>query len=273
MPELPEVETTVNDLKPQVVGGKIVAAEILKSGTVAEPSPAAFAKGLKGSTITDLSRRGKYLVFKLDNGKWLVAHLRMTGSFIVVPSKEESGKFVRVLIRLDNGQSLHFRDVRRFGKMWLVRDAGSVVGGLGIEPLSPDFTPQTLEGLLRNRKTAIKSFLLNQSLIAGIGNMYADEALYAARIHPLQPAWSLSNSEIKRLQAAIQQVLRQGILNKGASTDTYLRPGGTKGKAHLLFEVAHQKGKSCGLCGGQVERIVVGQRGTFFCPKCQKLHK
>jgi formamidopyrimidine-DNA glycosylase len=197
----------------------------------------------------------------------------MTGAFIVVSSNDRPEKFVRVLFRLDNGRSLHFRDVRRFGKMWLVQDAGSVVGDLGIEPLSSEFTPEVLSALLKKRKTPIKSFLLNQSLIAGIGNMYADEALYLARIHPLQPAESLSKAEIKRLQAAIQQVLRQGIQNKGASTDTYLRPGGTKGEAHLLFQVAHQKGRKCTLCAGRVERIVVGQRGTFFCPRCQKLHK
>ncbi len=272
MPELPEVETTVNDLRPGVVGKKISGVEILKSGSVAAPSEPEFVKGLKGRAVRELRRRGKFLVFKLDNGQFLIVHLRMTGSLILEPSKEPAGKFVRIILRLEGGRSLHFRDIRRFGRMWLVADEESVVGDLGIEPLGPDFTLSTLKEILKKRTTAIKPLLLNQALIAGIGNMYADEALYRARIHPLQPSSSLRPAEIKRLHAAIQSVLSQGIENKGASTDTYLRPDGGKGAAHLQFAVAHQKGKGCGACGGQVERIVVGQRGTFYCPRCQKLH-
>jgi formamidopyrimidine-DNA glycosylase len=273
MPELPEVETTVNELRPQVKGRKIRGIEVLKRGTIAEPSEQEFIKGLVGRTISDIKRRGKYLVFSLDNGNSLIAHMRMTGSFIVMSTTEALDKFVRVVFNLDNGKSLHFRDVRRFGRMWLVADEDSVVGDLGIEPLSPDFTPGYLTSVLRKRQIAIKSLLLNQSLIAGIGNMYADEALYKAGIHPLLPAGSLKKIEIVRLHQAILQVLKQGILNSGASTDTFIRPGGTKGEAHLLFQVAHQQGKECRACGGRVERIVVGQRGTFFCPKCQKLRK
>jgi formamidopyrimidine-DNA glycosylase len=273
MPELPEVETTVNELRPQLIGSKIKGVEILKSGTVAEPSEQEFIKGLIGRTISEIKRRGKYLVFRLDNGSFLIAHMRMTGSFIVITSKQPLDKFVRVVFNLNNGKSLHFRDVRRFGRMWLVADEKSVVGNLGVEPLSQDFTPEYLTSALSQRQIAIKSWLLNQSLIAGIGNMYADEALYKARIHPLQPAGSLKKIEIVRLHQAILQVLKQGILNNGASTDTFIRPGGIKGEAHLLFQVAHQQGKECRACGGRVERIVVGQRGTFFCPKCQKLRK
>jgi len=271
MPELPEVETTVNDLRPGVLGKKIIAVEILKSGSVAAPSEAEFVKGLKGRTVRELRRRGKFLVFKLDNGQSLVVHLRMTGSLILASSKLPAEKFVRIILRLQGGRSIHFRDVRRFGRMWLVADEESVVGDLGLEPLGPDFTLSTLSAILKKRTTAIKPLLLNQAIIAGIGNMYADEALYRARIHPLQPSSSLRPAEIKRLHASIQSVLSQGIKNKGASTDTYLRPDGGKGAAHLQFEVAHQKGKSCS-CGGQVERIVVGQRGTFYCPRCQRLH-
>jgi formamidopyrimidine-DNA glycosylase len=272
MPELPEVETTVNDLRPGVVGKKISGVEILKSGSVGEPSEADFVRGLTGATISNLRRRGKYLVFSLDTRRSLVVHLRMTGSLILVPARTPPEKFVRISIQFKGGQSLHFRDVRRFGRMWLVDDEESLVGDLGIEPLEASFTPAALAAILKGRQTAIKSLLLNQSLIAGIGNMYADEALYSARIHPLQPAGSLSKTEISRLHMAIRRVLNQGIQNKGASTDTYLRPDGGKGEAHLSFQVAHQKGRECG-CGGQVERIVVGQRGTFFCPRCQKLHR
>ena len=213
------------------------------------------------------------MIFKLESGKFLIAHLRMTGSLLLKPSEEPPEKFVRLVIRLNSGESVHFRDVRRFGRMWLVDDVDSVVGELGVEPLTSEFTPDLLGRMLKDRKAPVKSVLLDQSLIAGIGNMYADESLYRARIHPLQPAGSLKKAEIKRLHCAIQDALKQGILQKGASTDTYYRPGGAKGKAHLEFQVAHRKGEECPVCGGPIQRITVNQRGSFFCPKCQKLRR
>jgi len=197
----------------------------------------------------------------------------MTGSLLLKEADEEPGNSVRAIIYLDDRTAIHFRDMRRFGKMWLVKDKNTVVGKLGLEPLEPEFTLDALEKILKNRKTAIKGLLLDQTLIAGIGNMYADEALYQARLHPLRLANSLTRAEIKRLHDAIQKVLFQGIRNKGASTETYIRPAGVKGEAHLQFQVAHQKGKDCPVCGGPIERITVHQRGTFFCPKCQKLVK
>jgi formamidopyrimidine-DNA glycosylase len=273
MPELPEVETTVNDLKPFVIGRKIKRVAVLSEGTIAVPSAEEFADGLKGRKVVDITRRGKHLIFKLDNGKFWIVHMRMTGSLMMKPADEDPVPSIRVIIYLDNEQAIHFRDVRRFGKMWLVDDANDVVGRLGPEPLEPGFTAQALGKILDGHSTNIKSFLLDQTRIAGIGNMYADEALYAARLHPLRPANSLTKTEIKRLHEAIQGVLSQGIRNKGASTDTYIRPEGIKGQAQLQFQVAHQKGKDCPVCGGPIERIEVGQRGTFFCPKCQKLVK
>jgi formamidopyrimidine-DNA glycosylase len=273
MPELPEVETTVNELRPGVSGRRITGVEILSTGSIAVPSPAEFSQGLLGREIISLSRRGKNLVFALNNGNYLIVHLRMTGALLLKPSNEKAEKYVRVIIRLDNGQAVHFRDVRRFGRMWLVNDAAAVTGKLGPEPLAPEFTPQVLSQILKNRTTPIKSLLLNQAFIAGIGNMYADEALFRARIHPLQPGGSLYKSEIKRLHEAIRQVLIQGIRFNGASTDTFIRPGGSKGLAQLQFQVAHQKGKECPLCGGTILRTTVGQRGTFFCPGCQQLRE
>ncbi len=273
MPELPEVETTINDLKPHVVGRRITDVDVLWEGTIAEPSAAEFKRGLTGRKVTEISRRGKHLIFKLDNGKFWIVHMRMTGSLLIKPDDELPANSIRVIIYLEDGTAIHYRDIRRFGKMWLVKDAKTVVGRLGTEPLTPEFTPKVLENILDNRKTAIKSLLLDQTLIAGIGNMYADEALYSARLHPLRPANSLTRGEIKRLHDAIQKVLLQGIRNKGASTETYIRPGGVKGEAHLQFQVAHQKGKDCPICGGPIERITVHQRGSFFCPRCQKLRK
>lgn len=271
MPELPEVETTVNDLRPFVTGKKIVKAEVFTERTISKPSAREFIREMTGKTIKDISRRGKYLIFKLDLGWFWIVHLRMTGSMLVKPSGANEEKFLRALISLDNQTAINFRDPRRFGKMWLVKDVSEVVGKLGIEPLTAEFTPAMLETILARRTAPIKSLLLDQRLIAGIGNMYADEALYLSRIHPLQPSNSLSKPKTKQLHSAIQTVLQQGIQNKGASTDSFYRPEGAKGEAHLQFKVAHRKGEECPVCRGPIERIVVGQRGTFFCPKCQKL--
>jgi formamidopyrimidine-DNA glycosylase len=273
VPELPEVETTLNDLKPAVVGRQIRNVDVLSPATIAEPAGEIFRRGLIGRKVINISRRGKHLVFQLDNSQFWIVHLRMTGSLLLKPSTEAPEKYVRIIIYLDNGTAIHFRDVRRFGRMWLVRDKNKIIGKLGPEPLEAEFTPEVLANILDNRKVAVKGLLLDQTLIAGIGNMYADEALYYARIHPLRPVNSLTKGEIKRLHSAIQKVLLEGINNKGASTETYIRPGGTKGEAHLQFQVAHQKGKECPVCGGPVERIEVHQRGTFFCPRCQKLAK
>ncbi len=272
MPELPEVETTINDLKPHLTGLRIKSVEVLAPKTIETPSAAEFAAGLKDRTIIRLSRRGKHLLFTLDDHRVLIIHLRMTGSLLIKKASEAPDKFVRVIIRFADGTLLHFRDVRRFGRMWLVEDEAAVVGKLGVEPFSPEFTPAFLKGLLKGRQTPIKSLLLNQTLIAGIGNMYADEALHHARLHPLLPAGGLNKAEISALHEAILHVLSKGIKNKGASTDTYFRPSGSKGSAHLEFQVAHRKGQPCS-CGCVIERITVQQRGTFFCPHCQPLSK
>jgi formamidopyrimidine-DNA glycosylase len=269
MPELPEVQTTINELKPLVEGKQVTGVEIFKSSSIAEPSAGEFPRKLSGSKIIDLNRRGKHIIFSLDNGKYLIVHLRMTGALIVRPESEAPDKFIRVIIHLNDKTAIHFRDVRRFGRMWLVEDVNTVVGKLGIEPLEEGFTPRALTRILKGRKLPIKSLLLDQTLIAGIGNMYADEALFQAGIYPLRAANSLKTSEIKNLQSAIQSVLQKGIRNKGASTDTYIRPEGTRGSAQLEFQVAHRKGEKCPGCGGVIERILVGQRSTFFCPKCQ----
>ena len=265
MPELPEVETTINELRPQLTGLRVKSVEVLVPKTIETPSAGEFIAELKGRTITNLSRRGKHLVFTLDDHRVLIVHLRMTGSLLIKTSSDLPDKFVRVIIRFQNGTALHFRDVRRFGRMWLVDDEVEVVGKLGIEPFSSEFTPGFLKNILKGRQTPIKSLLLNQTLIAGIGNMYADEALYHARLHPLRPAGSLNKAEISALHEAILHVLRKGIKNKGASTDTYFRPSGDKGAAHLEFQVAHRRGQPCP-CGGTIERITVQQRGTFFVP-------
>ena len=271
MPELPEVETTVNDLKPQLTGQRISSIEVIAPKTIETPSVEEFIKNLTGRRIEKISRRGKHLIFSLDNSSKLIVHMRMTGSLLIKTAADTPDKFVRVILRFENGLALHFRDIRRFGRMWLVENQDTVVGELGPEPLNDEFTPAALAAILKNRQTPIKGLLLDQKLIAGIGNMYADEALYHAGLHPLRPAGSLKSKEIAALHEAIQVVLARGIRNKGASTDTYFRPSGSTGSAHLEFQVAHRKGEVCPVCQGIIERITVQQRGTFYCPVCQKL--
>jgi formamidopyrimidine-DNA glycosylase len=271
LPELPEVETTVNELKSFIIGKTIREVEVFTPNSVAVPSAEEFQFALKGRRIKNIRRRGKFILIELDKSEFLIVHLRMTGSLLFKPEDPAPEKFVRILLHFKDNTSLHFRDVRRFGRMWLVKDIDSVVGKLGLEPLSPEFTLAAFKGILAKRQTPVKALLLDQTLIAGIGNMYADEALFHAKIHPLYPADALSTNQIKLLHEAIRSVLEQGIRAKGASTDTFYRPEGEKGAAHLAFKVAHKGGETCPVCGGCIERIVVHQRGTFYCPRCQKL--
>jgi len=271
MPELPEVETVKNELLPYIVGHRVTGVTLFWNGIVHHPSAEEFCSRLIGQVITGITRRGKYLVFSLNNGEALIFHLKMTGSLLLNPASAELERFIRAVLHLDNETRLYFRDPRKFGAMWLVEDANSVVGKLGPEPLEADFTPQVLAQRLSNRTAPIKALLCDQAFIAGVGNMYADEALFAARIHPLRPGGSLSRDEIKRLYHAIQRVLLAAIGNKGASTDTYFRPSGEIGTAHFQFQVAHRRGEHCPVCGTPIQRIVARNRGTYFCPNCQPL--
>jgi len=270
MPELPEVETIKNELLPYVVGHRITGITLIWEGIVRQPTASEFRSRLIGQEITSIARRGKYLLFSLSSGDLLIIHLKMTGSLLLKPTSAEPAKFIRAIIHLDKGTSLFFRDPRKFGMMRLAKDSNSIASKLGPEPLEPNFTPQVLAQRLNNRTPPIKALLCDQKVIAGIGNMYADEALFQARIHPLRSGKSLSSNEVERLHQAIQQVLWSAIGNKGASTDTYFRPSGEKGTAHFHFQVAHRlSGNFCPVCGTSIERIVVRNRGTYFCPKCQ----
>jgi formamidopyrimidine-DNA glycosylase len=272
MPELPEVETIKNELMPHVIGRRVAGVTLGWEGIVKQSSPEDFCARLVGQGVTWISRRGKYLIFSLSSGEALIIHLKMTGSLLLNHAADEPDKFIRAILHLDNNYQLRFRDPRKFGVMWLVADISSVVGKLGPEPLEADFTARRLAERLGSRKAPIKPLLLDQNFVAGIGNMYADEALYDARIHPLRPASSLSQEEITRLHKAICEVLRAAIGNKGASVENYFRPGGELGTAHFEFRVAHGLGgKLCPRCGTPIERIVVRNRGTYFCPKCQPL--
>ena len=267
MPELPEVETIKNELAPWVVGQSFTKVAILDSELVCGGSAEEVRRGLIGQRVERLERRGKYLIFHLSNGQSLIIHLRMTGSLLLNPKEVE--RYARAVFHFSNGHRLVFRDRRRLGLMWLVDDADTVVGKLGPEPLGESFTPGILGQRLSRRHIPVKAALLDQCIVAGIGNMYADEALFAARIHPLRKADALSLAEVRTLHNCIRRILRAAIGSKGASVDTYVRPEGELGTAHFDFKVAHRGGEPCPVCGCPIERVPVQNRGTYFCPRCQ----
>ncbi|MBI2860492.1 MAG: bifunctional DNA-formamidopyrimidine glycosylase/DNA-(apurinic or apyrimidinic site) lyase [Chloroflexi bacterium] len=270
MPELPEVETIKNELEPFVVGRKITGVKLLWPGMVSRPSPDEFVSRLRSRNIAGISRRGKYLILGLSGGDALVMHLRMTGTLLVNPNSSPPSAYTRAVFHLDDGTEVYFQDLRKLGKLWLVEDARAVVGKLGPEPLDDAFTPDVLKQLLNARTAPIKAILVDQSVIAGIGNMYADEALFEARIHPLRPAGSLNQEEMERLHRAIRRILLAAIGDKGASVLNYFRPGGMPGMAHVQFKVAHRRGQPCPACGATIQRIPVRNRGSYFCPRCQQ---
>ena len=270
MPELPEVETIKNEISPHIVGHHITGVTLFWEGIVRYPSVEEFLSRIMGQKISGIARRGKYLIISLSSDDLLIIHLKMTGSLIIGEDSSEPPKYTRAIIHLDRGTNIFFRDPRKFGLMRLVPDRSDIVGRLGPEPLEADFTPRVMNRCLAKRTAPIKALLCDQGVIAGIGNMYADEALFLAKINPLRSGESLSQEEIGRLYGAIQQVLRSAIGYKGASVKNYFRPDGTIGTAHFEFKVAHGIGKHCSNCGTPIERIVVRNRGTYFCPRCQQ---
>ncbi len=269
MPELPEVETIKNELVPEVVGRRFTKVTLLWEGQVRQPSAQEFRRDLAGQVVKGIRRRGKYLIFDLSGKQKLILHLKMTGCLLIKPSYAEPGPHTRAILHLDNSTSIHFLDQRKFGAMWLVQDENEVIGGLGPEPLEHSFTLKELREILSRHDIPIKPLLCDQTIIAGIGNMYADEALFEARIHPEKKARSLTAKESERLYSAICHVLIDAIARCGASVNTYQQPDGEPGFAHLFFQVAHRRGERCYRCNTPIERIVLRSRGTYFCPRCQ----
>lgn len=267
MPELPEVETVRRELAGRLAGRHFKAVAVSEPRLVQGMETEEFCRLLIGKRIVELARRGKYLVVRLSGGYTLILHLRMTGALLFDPI--ETSRFARAVFIFEGGTQLVFNDVRRFATAWLVRDEAEVVGKLGVEPLGEEFTAAALAGLLKGRSAPVKSVILDQRRIAGIGNMYADEALFRARIHPARPAGSLKKREIEALRKAIVDVLEQAIEDRGASVRDYRTTDGSNGTAHFRFMVAHRRGEACRMCGGPLERTVIGGRGTYFCPGCQ----
>lgn len=231
---------------------------------------AELQKRVNGRSVQTISRRGKYLLFHLDDGQLLIIHLRMSGRLTVVPAGTPTDKHTHTIFGLQSGHELRFWDQRKFGRVYLVDDADEVIHNLGPEPLSPEFTVDVLRGLLNGRKRTIKPLLLDQTIIAGIGNIYADEALFYAHILPTRSADSLGDEDLIRLHAAIQHALQLGISRGGASIELYVRPDGSPGDMQNAVRVFRRTGKLCYDCGTPIQKIVLGGRSTHYCPTCQK---
>ncbi len=273
MPELPEVETIRRSLEPFILGRTIQSVAVHLSKTVTGLSPDAFIRTLTGKKVLALGRRGKYLLITLSEGWTLRVHLRMTGHFICTSTPAVAGPHTRVEFFLDNGCHLVFDDQRTFGTMTLAQNGCFDPSGfdhLGPEPLSEAFTPEHLIRVAGKRHAPIKSILLNQALIAGVGNIYADESLFLAGIAPSRPASSLTLHEWAALHQAINQVIQDGIRHRGTSIQSYMDADGRTGTYQDHLSVYQRDGHPCPRCHTPVIRIVIAGRGTHFCPQCQR---
>jgi formamidopyrimidine-DNA glycosylase len=272
VPELPEVETIRRGLEPLVVGRRIERAAIRDPRLTRPFDPDEVAREIQGERVIGLGRRGKYLVVRFESGRVLLIHLRMTGNFRVAGNDPADGPHDRAVLRLDNGSDVIYRDVRRFGT-WLLVEPHELEPYLaervGEEPLEEAFRTAALASRLAGRRAPIKAALLDQRTVAGLGNIYADEALWRARIHPLRPAGELDRPEIRRLHRALRDALRTGIARQGATLSNYSTPDGGRGRMQEEFKAYGRAGEPCPRCGTPIEKVWAGGRGTHFCPACQ----
>jgi formamidopyrimidine-DNA glycosylase len=271
VPELPEVETIRSRLAPGLAGRRFERVEILDSRLTRPELPEVLAAELEGETVTDVRRRGKYLLFAFESGRHLLVHLRMTGGF-QHPATEGADPHRRAVVTLDDGSDVAYRDVRRFGT-WLLLDPGELDAYLrarvGDEPLERAFTTARLARALEGRRAPIKAALLDQRAVAGVGNIYADEALWRARIHPLRPAGELTREEVAAVRKGVRRALERGIARQGATLRDYRGTDGRRGRMQLEFRVYGRAGEPCERCGTPIEKIRAAGRGTWYCPRCQ----
>ena len=273
MPELPEVETIRTGLEPALAGRSIVRASIFDPRLTAPRQPGEVARELVGERIVAVRRRGKYLDVSFASGRHLLVHLRMTGSFrLGEAGRLENDPYRRAVVSLDDGSDVVYRDVRRFGTWRLLDEReldAHLDARLGPEPLARAFSPQTLARQLAGRRAPVKSALLDQRTVAGVGNIYADEALWDARVHPRRPAGSLSTEEVRALHRAVRAALRTGIRRQGATLRDYRSPAGASGGMQDEFRVYGREGEPCDRCGTLIERLRIGGRSSCYCPTCQ----
>ena len=274
MPELPEVETIARKLRPHLLGKTIREADLRWARTLAFPSPRKFKAQIKGQEIKEVTRRAKFFILRLSDFSLLI-HLRMSGDLFIKDSKIGPAKHDRLILRLlaepssaqEGPSNLIFNDTRKFGRVWLTPNPEDVLGRLGPEPLSKTFTPKWLYTTLHNKHRLLKPLLLDQTFLAGLGNIYTDESLHLAKLNPLATSDSITVNQAEALQEAIRTVLKEGIRRNSASIDWVYRGG----EFQNYFRVYDRAGKPCPVCGTTIERIIVGQRSTHFCPKCQTL--
>jgi formamidopyrimidine-DNA glycosylase len=275
MPELPEVETIRRQLDDRLAGRAIARVQVDDPLLVDPEDPREFARRLRGRSIAGLARTGKYLFVELDDGEALALHLRMTGQLLWSAGPPDAPvPYARAEFTMDDGSVVTFADARRFGRAWFL-PAGrrarerAWAGRTGVDAMSPRFTARSLGASLAGRTAAIKALLLDQRIVAGVGNIYADEALFRARIHPLRPGGALDPPEVRRLHRAVRDRLRMGIAVGGASFDRYRDAHGERGGMQDLFLVHRREGEPCPRCRAVIRKGVVAQRGTYWCPRCQ----
>ncbi|VGO18114.1 DNA-formamidopyrimidine glycosylase [Pontiella sulfatireligans] len=271
MPELPEVETIARQLRERGVEGReILSLKINWARTVEPLSAASFSWQVRGTTINEISRVGKWMLFSLSSGKTLMIHLRMAGSFSM-----EKGAHDRIVLELSDGLSLYYRDTRKFGRWKLVDDPQEILGKLGPDALTRQFTQKYFSDAMRKRHRMIKPLILDQSIVAGLGNIYADEALWESKVHPERLSDSLSDDELSALFKAIKHVLRVGVKNRGTSLGdgktNYRDVEGESGGHRAMVKAYGRGGRPCKRCKTTLEKTVVAQRGTTFCSNCQKI--
>jgi formamidopyrimidine-DNA glycosylase len=274
MPELPEVETIAKDLSAiGVVGKTLVGARVYWKRTIAVPSAAEFCRLIQNKRLAGVRRRGKFLVFDLTDGATLLIHLRMSGRLHWVSQRTVRERHEHVVLGFAGGNELRFHDTRKFGRIYLTSEPETILGRLGPEPLDPAFTAERLQTMMNSRRQQLKPLLLDQSFIAGLGNIYVDEALWEARLHPRQGSDTLSRRKLAALHAAIQTVLRRGLKNLGTSLGTgkanFYSVGRRRGRNRDELNVFRRTGEPCPRCAAKIRRIIVGQRSTHICPKCQ----
>jgi formamidopyrimidine-DNA glycosylase len=283
VPELPEVETIRRQLEPELRGRRIERLEVLDARWTRPIEPRLVEDEVSGRTIGSLRRRGKYLLLELEGDVTLAMHLRMTGNLLLVDGRElvaavdeddfrAADPYLRARFFLDDGRELRFSDARRFGEAFVLptdRVEERFAGRVGIEPLSEEFTAEAIERIAAGRRAPLKSFLLDQGGIAGVGNIYADEALWRAELHPLSPAGSMRHEHAEALREGVIEALLAGIDGGGASIDDYLDSRGERGSMQDEFMVHNREGEPCPRCGTPIRRIVVAGRSTYFCPHCQ----
>jgi formamidopyrimidine-DNA glycosylase len=277
MPELPEVESTARTLRPRLIGRRVTRVSGVDwPRMLPNTSEDDLDSTLSGKAVVGVDRRGKYLLLEFDDDVWVTVHRKMSGNLLLQRGQDARQLHTHLVIALDNGDDLRFVDARKFGRVYLFHSRDQLTDFLA-ERLGPDsltdLDPKLLAAKLRGRKGRIKSLLLDQAFLAGVGNLYADEALWVARLHPLRTADSLSGREVNRLAEAIRQVLVMGIERRGTSFSTYLNSDGTPGENQDHLNAYGRERQPCPRCGRPIRRIVIGQRSAFFCPHDQPLKR